>query len=200
MVKGYCYESLDSTNEEAKRLIDNSKIKETSFVLAYEQTNGKGTHGRIWVSPKGAGIYLSIIHLEDVVSDTIFFTQSAAVACVEAINEVCDLDVKLKPVNDIYADGKKLGGILIETRLSKEGVKALITGIGINTHKIERKLEEKNVEPVSIEELLSANKFNSFSRAKLVEKMLEKICFWHNFVFNGQHAKVEKAWNYYRSQ
>ena len=214
-IKNFYYDSIDSTNEESKRLIDSGKIKEISVIVADEQTKGKGTRGRTWVSPKGAGIYLSVIHViarakspkqslnefrNEIASSALsglprndtHFTKSAAIACVEAIKEICNIETKIKPINDIYADGKKLGGILVETRLNKNEISALITGIGINTHVACRGAIDRA--HISIEEL-TQERFNDFSKEKPIEKIVEKVCFWHKIVFNGEFDKIEKVYS-----
>ena len=56
-------ETVDSTMEEAKRIVESQGIVEDVLVVvADEQTSGKGTRGRSWASPKGAGLYFSIVH------------------------------------------------------------------------------------------------------------------------------------------
>ena len=190
-IKKFYYDSIDSTNEESKRLIDSEKIKGISVIVADEQTKGKGTRGRTWISPKDAGIYLSIVHVNLKHCPEIeLCTKSAAVACVEAIKEVCGVETKIKPINDIYAEGRKLGGILIETRLNKNEINALITGIGINTLVARRGAIDH---ALSIEELMKEN-FKNFSKEKLIEKIIEKVCFWHNALFNGKSNEIQSKY------
>ena len=62
-IQNFHYDELDSTQDEAKRLIQAGKITDIGFVTADSQTNGRGTHGRKWSSPAKSGIYLSVIHL-----------------------------------------------------------------------------------------------------------------------------------------
>ena len=204
------YNTIDSTNEEAKRLIDAGKIKDIAVVIAEKQTKGKGTHARTWISPKGAGIYLSIIRIiarskatkqspnelrNEIASGfssprNDALVMSAAIACVEAIKKICNLETKIKPINDIYAlgkNGKKLGGILIETRMNENGINALITGIGINTHVACRDVA-RNVS-TSIEELMQED-FKQFSKENLIQKIIEKVCFYHSIVFNGKNNEI----------
>jgi len=123
------YKELDSTQDEAKRLIQAGKITDIAYVVANSQTNGRGTRGRKWSSPAGSGIYLSIIHISDVktgkprpyIELTTLYTQACGIACVETINEVYKIQCSIKPINDIYYKDKKLGGILIESRLQDKG-------------------------------------------------------------------------------
>ena len=201
LLKGFHYDTVDSTMEEAKRLIRNGEIQDTAFVIASHQTKGKGTYGRSWVSPQGAGIYLSVIHLpkeKRLFTLSTLYTLSAGIACVEAIKEVTKLETKLKPINDIYVNNKKLGGILIESELQKDGISALVTGIGINTHNIERSLDKNLILPISLEELLPSEEFNKLSINILTETIIEKICYWHNLIFQGEKDKIEQTWELYK--
>lgn len=134
-----CLESIDSTNEEAKRRFQAGEIQTLFSILAFHQTSGKGTQGREWVSPPNAGVYLSLIHPKP--DDTLFpltpeFTLAAGLGCLQALNHLFETQLSvplcLKPINDIYAGGKKLGGILTESLVQDGEIKAIITGIGIN--------------------------------------------------------------------
>lgn len=198
-VQYFHYDSIDSTSEESKRLIDAGKIKETSVIIAEEQTQGKGTKGRDWISLKGKGIYLSIVHLPkntEHLNQTIIYTKSTAIACVEAIKKICKVETKIKPINDIYAEGKKkLGGILVETRLHKNKLSALITGIGINTHIACRDLPWQ-VSTTSIEELMQGE-FKYFSKENLIQVIIEKVCFWYNMAFSGQSNNIQSKYTDY---
>lgn len=199
--KGYWYKELDSTMDEAKRLIKTGEIKDIAFIVSESQTSGRGTRGRVWNSPEGSGIYLSLVHLPEEGRNfelTTLYTLAAGVACVEAIKDTFGIKVSLKPVNDIYADGKKLGGILVESTLHQSTISALVTGVGINTHKIERVLDRKVVNPVSIQELISETEFQNFSKEKLVESIVSRICFWYESIFNGEHVKVQQVWENYK--
>lgn len=199
--RGFWYDTVDSTMDEAKRLIAAGQIEGTAFVVANHQTSGRGTQGRQWQSPEGKGIYLSVIHLptENTRFETTnIYTLAAGVACVEAIKLVAGIDVQLKPVNDLYVKGRKLGGILVESELQQKGIASLITGIGINTHQSVRDLDSQAaVSPISLEELLSPSAFYMLAVEDLVEAVVGKVCFWHALVFNGQAAQVERAWDRY---
>ena len=182
LANGFWYESVDSTMDEAKRLIESGQIKDIAFVVANHQTSGRGTHGRKWESPRDSGIYLSVVHLpkeKKYFKSTILYTQAAGVACVEAIKEVCGIQTQIKPINDIYVNGKKLGGILIERKLHKAGISSLITGIGINTKKSLHKLDKYVVKPISLEEILEKKDFKKFSKERLIETIISKIYFWY---------------------
>lgn len=198
-VQSFYYDSIDSTMDEAKRLIKTGLINniDIAYVVATHQTKGRGTFGKSWSSPPEAGIYLSIIHLPkkgNLYGSTTLYTLSAGIACIEAIKQVTGILAYIKPINDIYYKNKKLGGILIECKSIKNGITKLITGIGINTHKAKRIIEDSNIEPVSLEEILPQKEFQHFSREELIKMVVSKVSFWHNKVFNNEYEEIKELW------
>jgi BirA family biotin operon repressor/biotin-[acetyl-CoA-carboxylase] ligase len=128
------FDSLPSTNlEAAKRAI--AGAAEGVCVVAGEQTAGRGRLQRQWVSPKGAGLYFSIIlrpQFEQ--SSWPLLTMMAAVAVHDALLDACALKTDIKWPNDILANEKKLCGILAET-VETSLRRAVVVGIGINLTK-----------------------------------------------------------------
>ena len=125
------FDSLPSTNlEAARRAIEGAP--EGLCIVASEQTAGRGRLQRRWVSPKGAGLYFSIIlrpRFEQ--SAWPLLTLMAAGAVHDALLDSCALQTDIKWPNDILANDKKLCGILAETVETSVG-RAVVVGIGIN--------------------------------------------------------------------
>jgi BirA family biotin operon repressor/biotin-[acetyl-CoA-carboxylase] ligase len=193
------YQEIDSTNEEAKRLISSGKISETSYIVADSQTAGKGTRGRVWSSPEGIGLYLSIVHIpkeKEFFETTTLYTLASGVACVEVLKEEFDIGIKLKPINDLYFGDKKLGGILVESRLGKEGMSSLITGIGINIKKYDHSLDRDEISPISLEEIVGEVGMKAFKKNILTDNLVSKICFWYEELCRDK-SLIEKTWNKY---
>ncbi len=169
------FESLDSTNEEARRRLTTGQIETLTIIQADTQTAGRGTQGRAWISPPGAGLYFSIAHPferlnQQHIAVTPLFTLAAGLACAEALRELTGIIVQLKPINDLYADGRKLGGILTESIVRDGQCKALITGIGINilSHasvEIGCQTEGRETEPTSLQACLPPQVFQLFQLA-----------------------------------
>lgn len=126
------YKTIDSTNNAAKLLAKNG-APHGAAVLSRQQTAGKGRMGRSFFSPPGAGIYLSVI-LRPTTSpqQTLLSTAAAAVAVCRAVKLTCGIEAKIKWVNDIYVNGKKLCGILAESALGAHGMEYVVLGIGVN--------------------------------------------------------------------
>lgn len=130
----HVFKSVDSTNTAAKKLALEGAAHGTS-VIALHQNSGKGRLGRSFLSPANSGIYLSIILRPDFdINKSILITTAASVAVCRALTDVCGADPKIKWVNDVYIDNKKVCGILTEaiTDFESGQIEALVVGIGIN--------------------------------------------------------------------
>ena len=134
----HCFEQLGSTNT---WLMEHTDMEEGTVIIADEQTGGKGRNGRHYHSPKGSGIYLSLLLKPDgALHDVLSLTAATAVACLKAIEEVYGLACSIKWLNDILYEGKKISGILCEGKMmaGKDVMQAMVVGIGINVHSFER--------------------------------------------------------------
>lgn len=130
----HIYDSIDSTNTYLKGIC-NTTIGEFTTVIANEQTNGRGRLGRNFFSPANTGIYMSFEIKPDMpISDATFLTTATSVAVCKAIENVAKLSPKIKWINDIYIDNKKVCGILAEavTDIDTGILQSIIIGIGIN--------------------------------------------------------------------
>ncbi|MDD4849491.1 MAG: biotin--[acetyl-CoA-carboxylase] ligase, partial [Gemmiger sp.] len=126
--------TVDSTNAHLRTRAQNGE-GEGLVLLAGEQTAGRGRAGRAFHSPAGTGLYLSILLRPALpAADAPLLTLAAAVAAAQAVEEVCNVPVEIKWVNDLLLGGKKICGILTEAALSLEsgGVDYAVLGVGIN--------------------------------------------------------------------
>ncbi len=128
------FDEIDSTNNYLKKLGSQGK-KETHLVIAESQTGGRGRMGRSFYSPNGTGVYFSLLlHPEISAEKSLFLTVMAAVAVAETVMQYNSNDVKIKWVNDVYIDGKKVCGILTEGAINPttKMLDYAVVGIGIN--------------------------------------------------------------------
>ena len=127
-------QTAGSTNTIAKEMATKG-AKEGTVIIALEQTAGRGRMGRSFYSPKGSGIYLSIILRPRLnIEDSLLLTTCTAVAVARAIAGTCGIRTGIKWPNDIVLDGKKVCGILTEMNSEMERVNFLVLGIGINVN------------------------------------------------------------------
>lgn len=126
----------DSTQLDAKQGIEAGHTSPALYLAPY-QNKAKGRFGRPFYASKSGGIYMSL-RLSPNVPFLEFkpYTILAAAAVVKAIQSLCDLDIQIKWVNDIYLGQKKVAGILTEAISSMENqrVTDVIIGVGINVH------------------------------------------------------------------
>ena len=128
------HEVLDSTNVRARQLA-NQGAPHGTLVVAESQTGGRGRRGRSFFSPPGTGLYLSFVLRPQLEAEqATMITSLAAVAVARAIERQESEPVRIKWVNDLYMEGKKICGILCEAGMSMETglLDFVVLGIGIN--------------------------------------------------------------------
>lgn len=130
------YDVLDSTNEEAKRLA-NGGGAHGAVIWAKRQTNGRGRMGRTWISAEGNLFVTMLLSPPVELAKCAQLSFVAAVAVAETLEAIVaePKSIACKWPNDILCDGKKLGGILLESFTTREGMKNrnwLAVGVGIN--------------------------------------------------------------------
>ena len=141
------YKTIDSTNNEAKRLINTGQITQDTCLVSDEQTAGRGRQGKSFFSPD-TGLYMTAVFPVDrSISSQVTVTTRTACAVADALEECTGKEIGIKWVNDIYVDGKKCCGILCEAvndyDLGK--LKYIIIGIGVNIYTKEWPEELKNI-------------------------------------------------------
>ena len=129
-----CFECLDSTQEYAKILAKKENVHGI-LICAEEQTAGKGRRGRVWTSPKGTAIYMSLCLEPKMQPDRVAgLTLVMALAAAMGIREAVGVDTQIKWPNDLVVNGKKVCGILTEMIFKEDGYVVIIgTGINVNT-------------------------------------------------------------------
>ncbi len=124
-------ESVDSTNEEARRHI--SDIDNLSVLSALEQTDGRGQRGNKWTSNAGENLMFSIVLKSPVLmpEDHFALNEIAALSVADFLSTY-GIKAEIKWPNDIYVGEKKICGILIENSFRGKTISSSIIGIGLN--------------------------------------------------------------------
>lgn len=133
------HDRLDSTNIRAKQLAAQG-APHGYLVCADSQSSGRGRFGRAFFSPEHSGVYITYILRPSIPAErAVMITSLAAVAVARAIESLCDAEVKIKWVNDLYINGKKTCGILCEAGMDFESgtLEYVALGIGINVAKMD---------------------------------------------------------------
>jgi BirA family biotin operon repressor/biotin-[acetyl-CoA-carboxylase] ligase len=127
----------DSTNQRAKELADEGAPHGT-VVTAAEQTAGRGRQGRSWVAPPGSAVLMSAV-VRDLGSATLL-PLAAALAVCDAAEATAPVECAIKWPNDVWIDGRKLSGILVEGRPAAGWA---VVGIGLNVLTAEDEFPEE---------------------------------------------------------
>lgn len=127
------FDTIDSTNNYSKRIA--KEAAHGTVIISEEQSGGRGRLGRNWASPKGEGIWMSVILKPEIPpTEGMKMTQIAAAAVCNAIRSITGLEVFIKWPNDLVVNGKKVCGILTEMAGELTRIEYLIVGIGINAN------------------------------------------------------------------
>lgn len=187
------FDELDSTNNYLKKLGSQGENEDT-LVIAQSQTNGRGRMGRTFYSPDETGIYFSLLlHPEFSAEKSLFLTVMAAVSVAETVMKYNKNDVKIKWVNDIYIDGKKVCGILTEGSINAEKkLDYAVVGIGINV------IAPENDFPEDIKDIATAifpGKTEDNIKEKIVAEVVNKFFEMYNG-FDTNYIERYKEYSY----
>ena len=173
-------DSVDSTNDEAKRRI--SDLDNLSVLSTLSQTKGRGQGDHIWLSEPGSNLLFSIIlkysSSADAVQspllsvqahDQIVISQITALSIVDLL-AAHDIEAKIKWPNDIYVGDKKICGILIEHSVCGKWLTSSIIGIGLNVN--QRNFDVNLSNPISMV-LLSKDSEENFDLKELLVEFMD---------------------------
>ncbi len=136
------YQRLESTNEEAWELIANNEASHGMLVITDHQFKGKGRSGNSWFMSPSKGLAMSLILKEHLSAKKAgLIPLAVGIAVAETLKNRGQIP-KLKWPNDILLNGKKVGGILCESKLSGEKIQSVVVGVGININETEEDFPE----------------------------------------------------------
>ena len=178
---------VDSTQTVAFALAADGAADRT-VVVAQAQTAGRGRHGRLWLDEPGASLLTSIIlrpRLEPARLPTL--SLAAGVAVVEALERVTGLKPRLKWPNDVLVDGRKLAGILLESRIGPSPL--VVLGIGVNL--------AQRVFPADLAERATSVRLATGRRVDadaLLTALLESLDAWRTRLETEGWAPIRERW------
>ncbi len=180
---------VDSTNSFLLRRLQQGSIHGEVAVSEY-QTSGRGRRESQWVSPRGAGVYLSVgWRFNQLLADMHCLSLSIGVAVVRALNQLDIQGIGLKWPNDIYHGLEKLGGVLVETRMENAAFADVVIGVGINISlpdKIKKTIDQPTSDLSSITNHLPAR--NKLA-ATLINEILQTLS---TFEIDGFKNDIEQ--------
>lgn len=124
------FRSLDSTNE---FLLTQKDLPSGTICTTEMQTAGRGRRGRQWHSPFAQNLYFSLLwHFQTQPEKLKALSLVVGICVADTLTELGVENIRLKWPNDIYLNGRKLGGILIESRIFNQQSQQMVIGIGLN--------------------------------------------------------------------
>ena len=127
------YKEIDSTQLEIHRRIEQNNIENGLIIIADKQTNGKGTHGRIWHTDEDNNIAFSLYIETDCKYQKLDgITIEIAKSILRVFKNLYQIDLQIKEPNDIVYNGKKIGGILTESKILKNIATSIKKEFNIN--------------------------------------------------------------------
>jgi len=182
--------TADSTNSIAMEL-GAGDAPHGTVVVASRQTMGRGRLGRLWVSPKG-NISMSILLRPTLrPAELRLLTLSVAVSCAQALKKVTGVHIGIKWPNDLMVSGRKLGGILTETKLRGKRVIFVVVGIGIN---VNSDANDFSPELWRTATSLRAETGREVPKDILMTEMLDRIGFWYGMLTTGGRECILNEW------
>ncbi|UCF18720.1 MAG: biotin--[acetyl-CoA-carboxylase] ligase, partial [Gemmatimonadota bacterium] len=166
------YASIGSTSDRAKKLAENG-VASGALVLADEQSAGRGLRARRWYSPRGSGLYLSLVLRPTGVANPLLVPLLAGLGIAQAVERLIGLPrVALKWPNDVILDDRKVGGVLSEASWTGQSLEYFVLGIGLNVHQ-SREDYPKGLRDVAISLDQAAGR--RVSRLQLADFVLEEV-------------------------
>jgi BirA family biotin operon repressor/biotin-[acetyl-CoA-carboxylase] ligase len=163
---------LDSTNRYLMQHGIRDNKSGAHVVLAEMQTAGRGRRGKHWVSPFAQNIYLSLMwQFTDATLNLSGVSLATGVAVIRALNSLGISGLQLKWPNDIYCQGKKLAGILLELRGEAGGRCNMVVGLGLNVNMSAHDAAEIDQAWTDIRSVTQ----RGFSRNQLVSAILSEL-------------------------
>jgi BirA family biotin operon repressor/biotin-[acetyl-CoA-carboxylase] ligase len=194
---------VDSTNNYTANLLLKTKLVDRSVIMAHFQTSGRGQRGEVWESEPGKNLLFSLVLKADCLDTENYFLLSKIVAI--SINEVIeDLSGKIgfiKWPNDIYMEGKKIGGILIENQWKGKYIDNAIIGVGLNINQV-------NFDYLQQATSLSLLTSKTFDLHEILHMICLKVDVYYQKLVKKQFKKIDQyyfehllysnEWKYYK--
>ncbi len=171
------FEEVDSTNTQLKKTAVQQDLPEGAIFITDYQIEGKGRHQRRWVTPRQSALLFSLLFKPQWPAEqSAWLMMIGCIAAAEAIQELLQLDVKVKWPNDLVllqnGEWHKFTGILVEGSLGQDGqLETAVYGMGINVNINEDELPEAVTPPTSLKIASGQN----VDRVKLLCLILEKM-------------------------
>lgn len=180
------YPFTESTNDDLWELLDQGLAQQGHVVVTDDQRYGRGRKGRRWFSTPGKSVPFSILLLPEIdVKQLGLISLAAGVALADGLRSF-GIPAGLKWPNDVLVSRRKLGGILIESRLADEGP-IVVAGVGVNVNET-REDFPKELRPTVTSALIE--KGEALERELVLARVLDRL----EEILAGDLAAVPQLW------
>ena len=185
------FDEVSSTSDVARKLAESGAAKGT-VVVSKRQKAGRGRFSRRWFSPAG-GLYFTMVLRPDIpASQSQLLGAAAALAAADAVELATLTSPQLKWPNDVFLLGKKVGGILAETRIAGAAVKLALLGVGLNVQRPEAGVPD-SLRGAAI--WLSDLEGKAPDVTKLLTAVLGSFTVWYQRLLSCDFAAMKDAYN-----
>ncbi|HRI78397.1 MAG TPA: biotin--[acetyl-CoA-carboxylase] ligase [Cyclobacteriaceae bacterium] len=177
-----------STNSLLNELNDQSPLPEGAVVVTSNQTAGRGQRGNSWITEPGRNLTCSILLNPRFLpaKDQFQLNMMVSLSILSALKGLVAQIIKLKWPNDLYIEGRKVGGILIESQLQGDSLSTSIVGIGIN------------INQESFDQPLAASLYNfahsEFDLNEIFELTMESLEYEYEELRSGRTALLKQRY------
>ncbi|MDP6044115.1 MAG: biotin--[acetyl-CoA-carboxylase] ligase [Phycisphaerae bacterium] len=182
-----CFDRVDSTNDVAMSSASHPGTGGL-VVTAESQRLGRGRRGGRWISPPGAGLLFSVLLTEGPEQlDHEAATIAAGLAVAQGIEDATSVRCDLKWPNDVRIDGRKIAGVLIESR-QVGAVRATAIGIGVN---VSASPPDEDIDRPATHLSACAE---SPGRIELLKSILKRLEYWRREIVARRYEELRKCW------
>jgi BirA family biotin operon repressor/biotin-[acetyl-CoA-carboxylase] ligase len=165
-------EETGSTNDVVWEAVQRG-VPEGLVVFAERQTAGRGQYGRRWESAPSLGLWFSMLLRPALtLAESPQLTAILAEVVAATIMEQTGCTATIKPPNDIYIDGRKVGGVLVEGRTGPKGDYVAVAGIGINVNQTQKDFPDELRQTAGSLAMVTGKKI---SRGQLAVALLRRL-------------------------
>ena len=185
------FKAVESTNDIAWReAIDDAM--DGTVIMAEMQTKGRGRFGRLWFGHKDGSLLMSVILRHPIpVRYVSLITAIGALSVVDAIDEICGLTAEIQFPNDVILSGKKVAGVLVESRFISDKPDMFILGIGVNIN-IKSHQFPKELSKVATSLLLEYGA--EISKRAFTKALLGSMDNWYKQLKNNRPDAIINNW------
>tara|TARA_B100000963_G_scaffold224258_1_gene195518 strand:- start:398 stop:1003 length:606 start_codon:yes stop_codon:yes gene_type:complete len=188
------YDVLDSTNNFLKEIVRENKISESMIIVANFQNKGVGRRNTSWESKKNKNLLFSMFLPNDKLKSPLinYLNIITSLSIIHTLKKYVDNEeIKIKLPNDILVNNKKISGILIETKVSKNYFKEIIIGVGININ--QKHFSFKEYEPTS---LIYYTK-KKINRKIFLNSFIEKFNIFYDLFLSKNYEYLQSEFKRY---